>query len=176
MAPKRTPPRTPPIVVSSFQVEQAARRLVRGNGLADELRATVLRLERPIRAALEAQHPSLGDTAIRAILIQAAASAVSATRATDDPGVAAYRVQNVVHEAVQVAAQKAYRENGLDDYMWITQLDAKVRPMHASLHGTIQKWSRPPVINESGRRGHPGEDYGCRCRVAVPLKSIRAIE
>lgn len=47
-------------------------------------------------------------------------------------------------------------------YVWTTELDDKVRPSHAANHGKIFSWDNPPDT------GHPGEDYGCRCR-AKPL-------
>lgn len=56
---------------------------------------------------------------------------------------------------------------GVERYEWRTQRDWKVRPIHADLNGTIQRWDDPPVISKDGRRGHPGDDYNCRC-IAIP--------
>ena len=59
---------------------------------------------------------------------------------------------------------------GLNEYEWSTSQDARVRHRHAQLHGTIQKWTKPPIVasGKGGpRRAHPGEDYGCRC-AAIP--------
>lgn len=57
---------------------------------------------------------------------------------------------------------------GIEEYMWSTSGDERVREMHAELDGTIQRWDDPPVTNPEGDRNHPGEDFGgCRC-IAVP--------
>ncbi|MCF4097305.1 phage minor head protein [Maritalea mediterranea] len=54
---------------------------------------------------------------------------------------------------------KAQRQTGF--YIWTTRQDQKVRASHAANHGKIFAWDNPPPT------GHPGEDFGCRCR-AVP--------
>lgn len=56
---------------------------------------------------------------------------------------------------------------GIRSYIWSTSQDERVRPFHAELEGTVHSWDSPPVVDESGRREHPGQDFGCRC-VAVP--------
>ncbi len=43
-------------------------------------------------------------------------------------------------------------------YEWVTSEDDAVRPTHAVLDGTIQRWDTPPPIT-----GHPGQDINCRC-------------
>ncbi|ODR99451.1 hypothetical protein AUC68_05655 [Methyloceanibacter methanicus] len=43
-------------------------------------------------------------------------------------------------------------------YIWRTRGDGRVRPSHAANDGKIFAWDDPPPT------GHPGEDYGCRCR------------
>jgi hypothetical protein len=43
-------------------------------------------------------------------------------------------------------------------YVWRTQGDARVRASHRANDGKIFAWDDPPPT------GHPGEDYGCRCR------------
>lgn len=43
-------------------------------------------------------------------------------------------------------------------YVWRTRNDRKVRPEHAANDGRVFSWDDPPDT------GHPGEDYGCRCR------------
>lgn len=56
---------------------------------------------------------------------------------------------------------------GITHYTWSTSNDERVREMHAELDGTVHAWNNPPVISADGRRGHPGDDYQCRC-VAIP--------
>lgn len=67
---------------------------------------------------------------------------------------------------------------GVSRYIWTTSADERVRGNpdgtwpkgnHWELDGTIQDWNAPPIVDErTGRRGHPGEDYQCRC-TAVPF-------
>ncbi len=57
---------------------------------------------------------------------------------------------------------------GITTYDWATSEDERVRPDHAALDGTTQKWSKPPVVDKrTRRRAHPGGDYQCRCN-AIP--------
>jgi len=46
---------------------------------------------------------------------------------------------------------------GITEYIWRTSRDERVRPTHAALEGTTQRWDDPPAV------GHPGEDFQCRC-------------
>lgn len=76
------------------------------------------------------------------------------------------KVKNI-HARVFV---KARAENGetaehhtTTHYIWRTQHDDKVRPSHAQNDGLVFSWENPPPT------GHPGEDFGCRCR-AEPYK------
>jgi SPP1 gp7 family putative phage head morphogenesis protein len=58
---------------------------------------------------------------------------------------------------------------GFTKYVWTTSLDERVREDHAELDGTVQSWDDPPIIDRrTGRRGHPGADFQCRCS-AVPF-------
>lgn len=57
---------------------------------------------------------------------------------------------------------------GIDDYYWVTARDDRVRPGHARLDGTRQRWDSPPDVG-GGRRLHAGQDYRCRCRAALVL-------
>lgn len=72
--------------------------------------------------------------------------------------------------------QARYEALGSKSYIWDTSHDEKVRPTHHEsnnhrvLDGREFQWSAPPVVDPaSGRRRHPGLDYGpCRC-VALPV-------
>ena len=62
-----------------------------------------------------------------------------------------------------------YKSAGVRQYRWSTSGDGRVRESHAILDGNVYDWEHPPVVDpRTGRRAHPGEDYGCRC-VAIPL-------
>jgi SPP1 gp7 family putative phage head morphogenesis protein len=52
---------------------------------------------------------------------------------------------------------------GVDQYIWSTSKDERVRDSHKSKEGKKYSWDSPPADT-----GHPGEDYQCRC-VAIPI-------
>lgn len=61
------------------------------------------------------------------------------------------------------ALTKARQEDlGVEEYVWDTSGDERVRPSHAELDGKVFRWDSPPSV------GHPGQDIQCRC-VARPL-------
>lgn len=65
--------------------------------------------------------------------------------------------------------ESQYRGAGIDEYRWSTVGDNRVRNRHKALNNKIFKWDDPPVVDvDTGKRGHPGEDYNCRCQ-AIPL-------
>lgn len=51
---------------------------------------------------------------------------------------------------------------GIQEYVWSTSLDERVRSEHRALEGERFSWHSPPSV------GHPGQDYQCRC-VAIPV-------
>ena len=61
---------------------------------------------------------------------------------------------------------------GISEYTWSTSGDERVRPGHAVLEGTVQSWSKPPIVDVSKkgvtRKAHPGGDFQCRCQ-AIPV-------
>jgi uncharacterized protein with gpF-like domain len=62
---------------------------------------------------------------------------------------------------------------GSSGYIWHTVLDNRVRHDHSLLEKRQFTWDSPPIVDrETGRRGHPGEDYNCRCaaRIIVNLQ------
>ena len=62
---------------------------------------------------------------------------------------------------------------GSSGYIWHTVLDNRVRHDHRLLEKRQFTWDNPPIVDsETGRRGHPGEDYNCRCaaRIIVNLQ------
>lgn len=60
---------------------------------------------------------------------------------------------------------------GVSDYMWITCRDERVRASHRRLDKHLFSWNDPPIVDEKmGRRCHPAEDYGCRCRAKAVFR------
>lgn len=68
---------------------------------------------------------------------------------------------------------EAHRQAGIEEYTWSTSKDQSVRDRHADLEGTRQRWDDPPVINDQGETGNPGDDYQCRC---VPIPYLPELE
>lgn len=70
-------------------------------------------------------------------------------------------------------AQAAYGPpNGSDSYVWVTRADERVRPGHARLHRTTQRWSDPPNTGRLEGNNHPGQAVRCRC-TAAPIVNSR---
>jgi SPP1 gp7 family putative phage head morphogenesis protein len=57
---------------------------------------------------------------------------------------------------------------GIEEYIWTSSGDERVRERHGELDGQTFRWDDPPVTNEAGDKNHPGEDYQCRC-TAYPV-------
>lgn len=65
--------------------------------------------------------------------------------------------------------KERYKDAGSHSYKWDGVMDERERPDHKALEGKIFSWDDPPVVDRStGRRGHPGQDFNCRC-VARPI-------
>lgn len=47
---------------------------------------------------------------------------------------------------------------GIEEYIWTTSGDERVRDSHEANEGKRFRWDVPPV-----ETGHPGQDYQCRC-------------
>ncbi len=70
-----------------------------------------------------------------------------------------------------------YGELGIDDYIWSTSHDARVRPSHRVLDGKRFSFSRGALVSDPGQPArylNPGEDWRCRC-VPRPLVNLAAI-
>jgi SPP1 gp7 family putative phage head morphogenesis protein len=52
---------------------------------------------------------------------------------------------------------------GINEYVWRTVGDSRVRPEHADLAGRVFSWDKPPAV------GHPGTPIRCRCRSELVL-------
>lgn len=67
-------------------------------------------------------------------------------------------------------------ECGVEEYVWSTSKDQRVRERHRELEGTTHRWDDPPIVDKkTGRRAHPGEDYRCRC-VALPVFNLETLD
>lgn len=64
--------------------------------------------------------------------------------------------------------EERFKSAGVQKYRWSTSGDSRVRERHRELNGKVFTWDNPPIIDELGHRGHPGQDYNCRC-IAIPL-------
>lgn len=105
---------------------------------------------------------------------------------TEDNATAGYRFDRLaaeIQDRYKVSATKAeflarqetslfmsnfrkqrFGEAGVNRYIWRTSKDVRVRDGHKHLEGKTFFYSQPPIVDAaSGRRGNPGEDYGCRC-------------
>lgn len=68
------------------------------------------------------------------------------------------------------------QDAGVEEYVWSTSGDGRVRDRHKALNGKTFSWNDPPVVDvRTGRRGHPGQDYQCRC-VALPKFNINTLD
>lgn len=55
---------------------------------------------------------------------------------------------------------------GIEEFVWSTSRDERVRPSHQALEGRTFRWDDPPVVD--GERATPGSPIQCRC-VARPV-------
>ena len=92
---------------------------------------------------------------------------------------AALIADNETSLLVAAFRQERYEQIGCRQYIWRTMQDSRVRPTHGEsnnhrvLDGRVFSWDAPPVVDAAtGRRRHPGQDYGpCRC-VALPILNL----
>jgi SPP1 gp7 family putative phage head morphogenesis protein len=119
------------------------------------------------------------DGVMRSILtrVRQAASRARATTesvigaARETVGAVTRRVVSVARGLLGQANQAVQQAVGITEYQWITKSDDRVRPGHVKLHGTIQKWSSPPITDAKGHRAHPGQERNCRC-LAMPVVPV----
>jgi len=62
--------------------------------------------------------------------------------------------------------QQRQQNLGVEEYIWRTSGDERVRDNHRSKNGKIFRWDDPPKDT-----GHPGQDIQCRC-VAQPIINL----
>ena len=56
-----------------------------------------------------------------------------------------------------------HRAAGVTEYIWRSSRDERVRQLHRELDGTRHRYDEPPVVDDRGNRGHPGQFWQCRC-------------
>ena len=73
-------------------------------------------------------------------------------------------------------SKEQFKDAGVEEYIWRDSDDERVRPRHEQLDGTVQRLDDPPIVDiRTGCRGHPGEDYSCRC-VKLPIFDFLGID
>jgi len=71
--------------------------------------------------------------------------------------------------------QAQQQDAGVEEYVWSSSGDIRVRDSHAALNGKRFRWDDPPVVDETtGRRASVGLDYNCRC-VGLPVFNIETL-
>ena len=64
--------------------------------------------------------------------------------------------------------EQRFAAAGVRRYIWQTSHDERVRSSHSELNGKPFFFADPPMIDSTGRKCNPGQDYGCRC-IARPI-------
>lgn len=60
---------------------------------------------------------------------------------------------------------------GVEEFIWRTMEDDRVRPLHQEWDGKKFRYDDPP-LNEDGEPVLPGEDFGCRCYAEPVLTGL----
>ena len=60
-----------------------------------------------------------------------------------------------------------YKDEGITEFKWYTNIDGRERPLHKELNGHVFRFDDPPIIDErTGEKGLPAQTYNCRCTFA----------
>jgi SPP1 gp7 family putative phage head morphogenesis protein len=72
-----------------------------------------------------------------------------------------------------------YRQQqlGIGRYFWRRTRDRRCREIHRKLgeqsdRGKTFSWDKPPIADASGKRGHPGELWQCRCWAEADFREV----
>lgn len=69
-----------------------------------------------------------------------------------------------------------FEDVGVTRYVWRTSGKTSVRDDHKKLNGREFLYSDPPIVDSAtGRRGNPGEDFGCQCVDDPVLPRVEAM-
>lgn len=63
--------------------------------------------------------------------------------------------------------KERHKQLGVEEYVWTTSQDERVRERHRQFAGRTFPYNDPP-LSDSGKPVNPGEDYQCRC-IAFPV-------
>lgn len=58
---------------------------------------------------------------------------------------------------------------GHTKYIWQTAGDQKVRDCHRELNKNVYDFNAPPIIDDKGNHGNPGDAFNCRCIARIIL-------
>lgn len=83
-------------------------------------------------------------------------------------GVSQSKAEFLARQETALFTAKYRRERlgdiGVSNYKWSARSASLTRHDHWVLHGLIFSYESPPIVDrKSGRRGNPGEDFGCLC-------------
>lgn len=85
-------------------------------------------------------------------------------------GVATRRAETIARDQIgKLNGQLTERRQtslGIEEFIWSTSRDERVRPSHAELEGTKHRWDDLPIVD--GERSRPGSPIQCRC-VAIAV-------
>ena len=70
---------------------------------------------------------------------------------------------NIIHDGNAEITKARSEAIGIHTFIWHTQRDSKVRPMHADLDGYEFEANDPPVCEPDGLSYFPGTERNCRC-------------
>lgn len=86
---------------------------------------------------------------------------------------AKFLARNESSIAVTEYLSAKYQSEGSEEFIWVANLDERVRDEHKKLNGTKHRYDNPPIIDErTGTRGMPGEFYNCRCTFIPVFKKF----
>ena len=87
---------------------------------------------------------------------------------------AKFLARNESKLAVTEYLKAKYQAEGSEEFIWYTSNDERVRDDHKELNHKTFRYDDPPIIDKrTGRRGLPGEDYGCRCNFVPVFSKFR---
>ena len=88
---------------------------------------------------------------------------------------AKFLARNESKLAITEYLKAKYQDEGSQEFQWVANLDERVREDHKELNGKVFRYDDPPIIDKkTGRRGLPGEDYGCRCTFIPVFSKLRS--